>query len=81
MKPVIEGILADHANLSESLNYEDTLLALSCAQRVLDHLKRHLEREGNSQYETNISLVENIIENHRMNLKNTQGWSELKVSA
>lgn len=77
----IDVILNDQSLLSENLNYEETLLAISCTQRVLDHLKRHLERTGDSKYESNILLVEQMIENHRTNIKSMQGWSNLKESA
>lgn len=74
-------VLTDQSALAENLNDEETILMIRCAQRILGHLKKHLDQSGDQKYQANIYLVEKMIENHQDNLDKIQGWSELKVSA
>lgn len=81
MNTITTSILKDQSVLSENLSPEETIIAISCAYRVLDHLQRHLDRTGDHKYQANIDLIALMIENHQNALPNAKKWGKLKASA
>lgn len=81
MKTLIDSILSDQHSATDELSFEENLMAMSCAQRILDHLKRHQVRSGEKKYEANIELLEQMVSAHKSRIDTTHGWSNLKETA
>jgi hypothetical protein len=69
--------LEDHFEATNHLSYDENLMAIDCAKKVLNHLKR----TNSSRYLSNIEVVEQIIENHKRQLREMQSWQGMRESA
>lgn len=70
-------ILEEHYEATGHLSFDENLMAIDCAKKVLSHLKR----SNSGKYLTNIHIVEQIIQNHKRQLKEMQGWDGMRESA
>ncbi len=61
--------------MSDRLSFDENLLAIECAEKVLSHLKRHqnddILKSRYSRHTKNIKLIEGIIHVHRTNILNS----------
>lgn len=70
-------ILEDHFEATGHLSYDENLMALDCAKKVLNHLRRN----NSGKYLSNIQVVESIIQNHKRQLSEMQDWKGMRESA
>ncbi len=70
---MLSEFIYDHFMESEVLTTEEHEVLIQCSKRVLEHLKKHMEKERDQSLKEerarNIAVVEHIIENHQLHLK------------
>lgn len=68
MKILTQQISADVAHLAEGLSKAENLMALECARKVMNHMKRHLISGNKPDYKENIEVLSEIINIHASHL-------------
>ncbi|WP_258104375.1 hypothetical protein [Marinoscillum sp. MHG1-6] len=67
MKAPTSRLFAELQQMTDSLSFDDTLMAIECAEKIRNHLIASINN-GHSEHQHNLSVVNEIIKGYKLHL-------------